>query len=841
MYLKGNGSEVNSVMENAAVNTTGVSDKKYKYDAFISYRHGGVDAFVAKELHKLLEGYKLPGGVKSPTGKKKITRIFKDTEELPLASNLSDPITEALAESEYLIVICSPRLNESEWCKTEIKTFISMHGRENVFCVVAEGEPVDVFPMALTMDENGSPLEPLAADFRGASNGDIKKKMKQEYIRLIAPMFKLGYDDIKRRERENRIKSIMRSSIMIAVAAVILGAYFAYTSFQLSEKNKMIEEQANAIMEQSLEISSQAEEIADQNQQLKVERAKAMSEASLNYLTQDRIGDALQYAYDAAVFNQDALPYTAGTQLALSSALRLYENGYNYVAVDQIAMQGTASCIKGTNEGQYAILGDQAGYMVIYDCMLRRQVYNDYVLTAYDVTRLADSIDEFAGFISDTVIYYVDDNSELVVYDIAALNEISRTPFDDVMSVKISESKNYLAVQQDSVVDIYSTNDLSRSKLTIQLPGFYGNIVLSEEAGCLFYTETNYLSSDDEVDFYVFDMFTGEQKAYSTFSGFSAQGMEVNDGYVYILLGGYAGSMLDIYTEVVKYDYNAGETVWNCICKQQYCYGIVFDEGSRALVYGSQECRVIDCDLGECSDTIAYDANLAGSFWMAKNGYFAGIDENGLLMLVNPDTAASMAAYFVKCAPLMDETHAYGCILGAPKDSNRIILYDRPFNGDAKPYTGEVVLEEVDTFFTDDELANFVAEYEIPNPRFVTGYVIDGDIAYIGYGDNSLKIFNIKTMTLLSDISMNSNIDAYFGEDAFGNHYVGTALETYCLNENYELVGAISSFKGFSEDRKNIIIQNDLEAQTSSEAIYAIPVYQYDELVEMAGEALNEH
>ena len=31
-----------------------------KYDAFISYRHGGVDQFVAETLHKKLEAFKLP-------------------------------------------------------------------------------------------------------------------------------------------------------------------------------------------------------------------------------------------------------------------------------------------------------------------------------------------------------------------------------------------------------------------------------------------------------------------------------------------------------------------------------------------------------------------------------------------------------------------------------------------------------------------------------------------------------------------------------------------------------------------------------------------------------------
>ena len=34
--------------------------KKYKYDAFISYRHGELDKFVAENLHKRLESYKIP-------------------------------------------------------------------------------------------------------------------------------------------------------------------------------------------------------------------------------------------------------------------------------------------------------------------------------------------------------------------------------------------------------------------------------------------------------------------------------------------------------------------------------------------------------------------------------------------------------------------------------------------------------------------------------------------------------------------------------------------------------------------------------------------------------------
>ena len=97
-----------------------------RYAAFISYRHTDLDMFVASELHKYLETYKPPKAALKNSTRGRIQRVFRDQEELPLVSNLEDPIIEALRESEYLIVICSPRIKESAWCKKEIETFIQM-------------------------------------------------------------------------------------------------------------------------------------------------------------------------------------------------------------------------------------------------------------------------------------------------------------------------------------------------------------------------------------------------------------------------------------------------------------------------------------------------------------------------------------------------------------------------------------------------------------------------------------------------------------------------------------------------------------------------------------------
>ena len=77
-----------------------------RYDAFISYRHSDLDMFVAKKIHKGLETFKVPHQVAKKGGKKKINRVFRDQEELPIGSDLTNNISGALVESEYLLDIC---------------------------------------------------------------------------------------------------------------------------------------------------------------------------------------------------------------------------------------------------------------------------------------------------------------------------------------------------------------------------------------------------------------------------------------------------------------------------------------------------------------------------------------------------------------------------------------------------------------------------------------------------------------------------------------------------------------------------------------------------------------
>ena len=57
------------------------------FTAFISYKHAPKDNAVESEIQKRLERFRVPAAILKKTGKKKIGRIFRDKEELPITSD----------------------------------------------------------------------------------------------------------------------------------------------------------------------------------------------------------------------------------------------------------------------------------------------------------------------------------------------------------------------------------------------------------------------------------------------------------------------------------------------------------------------------------------------------------------------------------------------------------------------------------------------------------------------------------------------------------------------------------------------------------------------------------
>lgn len=194
------------------------------YRAFISYSHR--DEQIAKTLHKRLETYRLPRkliGSPSERGSipARLTPIFRDLDELSAADDLSVEIKSALARSEVLIILCSPRAKASKWVNLEIEAFRALHGNSRpVLAALIEGEPTDAFPPALT--SNGQ--EPVAADFRKSAPGGKRLAL----LKLIAGMAGAPLDALVQRDAQRQSRRVMAitggalaASLVMALLLVI--------------------------------------------------------------------------------------------------------------------------------------------------------------------------------------------------------------------------------------------------------------------------------------------------------------------------------------------------------------------------------------------------------------------------------------------------------------------------------------------------------------------------------------------------------------------------------------------------------------------------------------------
>lgn len=278
-----------------------------KYDAFISYKHADLDLYIARKLHKGLETFKVPQSVCKKSGKRNIKRVFRDQEELPIGSNLGENIEAALAESEFLIVICSPRTPGSYWVQKEISTFIKMHGRDHVLAVLIEGEPEQSFPTILLTDNEGNPVEPLAADIRGKTKSEINRKLKIEIMRLAAPILYCSYDDLRQRHRERRMKRTAAISGAVALLALLFGAYSTYNTLMIRQNY----------------------EGKQRNQ------SKYLADTSLALLKEGDRRAAILVALEGLPTEENDKPYVAEAQYALSQALYCYDTG-NKMKMDRI-------------------------------------------------------------------------------------------------------------------------------------------------------------------------------------------------------------------------------------------------------------------------------------------------------------------------------------------------------------------------------------------------------------------------------------------------------------------------------------------------------------------------
>jgi hypothetical protein len=393
-----------------------------KYDAFISYRHGQLDGLVAAKLHKLIENYRIPAKIAKKIGKKRLKRVFRDRDELPTSSNLSQSIEDGIAESEYLLLICSRRLPLSQWCMREVELFSELHGKDKILALLIDGEPDESFPPIISEREIDGEIihvEPLAADIRAETWNKSLRLLSQEKLRLLAPILGVGYDDLKQRHRQRFIR---RVCALAAAAFVAVSAFAVFAQVQFA---RISEEMQYKLRNESL----------------------VLAEYSENALANGEVDTAVALALAGLPENLEnpERPYTAASEKSLIDAIGWYDLSSGF--------KPFKTAVSDTIPSSLAISGDGLHSAVSF--MYKTRIINN--VTGFSVSDLSNIINPVSNVVfldNSTIVYTAEDG-------VAAYNFITKTEVwkgERAYFLSVSANKNRIAASDGKTVWIYDTD-----------------------------------------------------------------------------------------------------------------------------------------------------------------------------------------------------------------------------------------------------------------------------------------------------------------------------------------------------------------------------------------------
>jgi tetratricopeptide (TPR) repeat protein len=199
-------------------------------------------------------------GIQTPAGRAppRFRPVFRDREELAASARLGERIRDALRDSAWLIVICSPAAARSAWVSEEVRQFKLLHGEERVLALIVAGEPFasdhpggateECFPKALTSPAGadsgaGARIEPAAADVRPGKDG-----RRGALLKLLSGMLGVSLDQLVRREarrRQQRLLILTTGSLVLSAAMAVL----AITAFIERNEARAQRVQAEGLIE----------------------------------------------------------------------------------------------------------------------------------------------------------------------------------------------------------------------------------------------------------------------------------------------------------------------------------------------------------------------------------------------------------------------------------------------------------------------------------------------------------------------------------------------------------------------------------------------------------------
>ena len=794
---------------------------KFKYDAFISYRHNDLDKYVAENLHRLIETYKMPKPVveKYNITDNNIRRVFRDQEELPLAANLENPIIEALKESKFLIVICSPRLKESIWCKREINNFIKLHGRGNILCVLVEGEPKDSFPEELlyyevkTKNKSGQEetkkvsCEPLAMDVRGSSKREIYKKLKTELIRIIAPMYNLDYDDIKRRHEERKIKKKVRILKIVTMVSIFFTVYSALLFFKIYVSSKQLK------YDQSINLATLADSL----------------------LSKDDRNGAIEKAYQSVTeYNNNKMPITTKGIYELTESLGVYYTNNNFYPVSQLETLGVVESIKTNLDKNYLLSYDNSRELVLWNL-------NDEIRikTVSDVD-LSINENKYT-FIGNQAFAYQNNDKEIIILNLEG-NEINKIKLDFVItSINASENGNYIEISANNKIYIYETNTYNEiaSYETPSNKTIISKIYFDEkEENIIFAISEKSKENTKELNLITYNINKKDIINNTIINTDEVTKILFKDDNLIALTK--QKIKLNSNMIITSYNYKNGHLYYQKEYEGEYPLDISMNTNTL-LVSSWGSSYLLDLNTGVEKATFSIGNKEVDSYSIIDSDFYVLFTSNGEAHTINGEVnglndenndVVYTGLYNFNLSNY--EKFLYTCrgILAYTNGDNRIIIYGKLENRDIQEIEYEEKTYDYLNNLTSSEKKSIIEEYNFKKRNLISNifYSNDKKLLFVSYTDNTLEIYNNESKKILNTVEHIKKIDTYIGETENNEYLIKGTGGGYILNKDFELIAYVPKLYDYNNHK--LILKSDSK-------YYEVKIYKEKELINIAKDKVN--